>query len=721
MRSRHTTPLVSLILLLLTTMLLAVPVLAVEEADDYPDEYDEQARVVRVSLMRGEVSLKRADNAEWESAKLNLPLVEGDTLATGRDSRLEIQIDARNFVRLGADSVLRVVNLRDEGVALSLSEGTATLRLAVFDAAREYFEIDAPKSTIAAEKSGLYRLDVRADGSVRLTVRDDGRARIYSETSGFTLRDGKSARLIYEQHTDGDWEISSAASFDEWDRWNDERERYLATRLRYEDRERYYDRDVWGAEELDAYGDWSYTKEYGYVWRPHVTAIKHYQDWAPYRYGHWRWCPPYGWTWVADEDWGWAPYHYGRWVYHNNNWCWAPRGYGYNYRRAYWRPALVAFVSISTSFGEQVCWYPLQHGQRDPRGRHHARYNKSLSPRQRADRLAYLARTHPALMRAVTSLPAHEFGRDAIRTRPASGEWARRTVTTEPLRGRLPIVPGETRRVPPTGANGRTADLEGRALGVPGREAVGEGREALRGARPAPVMPPRSVPERATGAATRTPGVPLDAELRRARIFNNRERRVPSSTIDERRGDAPIVESNTGIVSRPSPVEMRPPSRRDRGDRDGDDRRAQPTPRERQPVERVRPSTRGGGGGTDSNPVERTRSVRPPEGEPVTPRVYERPVQRQREPEDRPAQPAPRREEAPRERPERQERHERQKRHERQERSSPPREQEQPPPARNEPPRREEPAPRQREERPAPTRNETRERPARPKRDEQPR
>ncbi|HEV2705941.1 MAG TPA: DUF6600 domain-containing protein [Pyrinomonadaceae bacterium] len=726
MRSRHTTPLVSLLLLLLTVLLLAAPpASAVEAEDDYPDEYDEQARVVRVSLMRGEVSLKRADNLEWEAARLNLPLVEGDTLATGRESRLEIQIDARNFVRLGADSVLRVVTLRDEGIALSLSEGTATLRLASFDAAREYFEIDAPKTTIAAEKGGLYRLDVRADGSVRVTVRDDGRARIYSETSGFTLRDGRTARLVYDNYADGDWELSSAPSFDLWDTWNDERERYLAVRLRYEDRERYYDRDVWGAEELDAYGDWSYTKEYGYVWRPHITVINQYHNWAPYRYGHWRWCPPYGWTWVADEDWGWAPYHYGRWVYYNNNWCWAPRGYGYNYRRAYWRPALVAFVSISTSFGEQVCWYPLQHGQRDPRGRHHARYNRRLSP-LRADRIADLERTHPALLRAVTSVPAREFGTDAIRARPASVELARRTVTTEPLRGRLPIVPAETRRVSPAVTNGRTAEFEGRVNGTPRSDAGNEGRGSLRAARPASVRPPRSVPERATGAAVRTPGVALDGELRRARIFNNRDRRLPSSTVNDRQrgGDAPAVESNTGVVSRPSPVEMRPPSRRDR--RDGSDGGAQPSPRERPTFERVRPTTRGDADMDDNTPGQRTRSARPREEQqqPAAPRVEERPAPR--EPEYR-RQPSPRREiPSP-------ERHEREApRKEQPARVEPPARREEPPPQREEPrrqeqprqeqsPRREESAPRQREERAAPPRSEPRERPARPKRDDQPR
>ena len=53
-------------------------------------------------------------------------------------------------VRLAANSVLRIVTLRDEGIAISVVEGTLSLRLAKFDRAHEYFEIDAPKTTLAA-------------------------------------------------------------------------------------------------------------------------------------------------------------------------------------------------------------------------------------------------------------------------------------------------------------------------------------------------------------------------------------------------------------------------------------------------------------------------------------------------------------------------------------------------------------------------------------------
>ncbi|MBV8859257.1 MAG: FecR domain-containing protein [Acidobacteria bacterium] len=546
MRSRLSAP-TALLFLLSIICLLNTAARAADDTYNDEDEYEEHARVLRVSLLKGEVSLKRAGEDEWEDARLNAPLVEGDVLATGRDARLEIQADARNFVRVGPDSVIRVVTLRDEGIALSLSEGTATFRLAHFDKAKEYFELDAPGTTVAAERVGQYRVDVGGDGAVRVTVRGDGRARIYSQNAGFVLRNDRTARLAPDGSGESDWEFMAAAGFDEWDSWNDEREHYLAERLKFEGRERYYDSDVYGAEELDAYGDWVYTKDYGYIWRPQTTVVNVYNDWAPYRYGSWVWCAPYGWTWVADEPWGWAPYHYGRWVYYNNDWCWAPRGYGYRYRRARWRPALVAFVTLDFGRDRQVCWYPLTYGQRDPRGRFWSRGYDRLSPLGGRD-LEHLRRQNPHLLRAVSTVPAREFGGRTLRARPAAGDLAARALTSDPVRGQLPIARGDSLRgVPRVGA------------GPAGERTTGaNGRDTLTINRPTPVMPPRAIADRPTGAATRTPGAPLEGELRRTRVFNNREPRAPStpdaSAGAGSQGSGPgggDVGTSTGAVERP--------------------------------------------------------------------------------------------------------------------------------------------------------------------------
>src|ERR1044072_6133026 len=215
------------LLSLLSTLLLFSP--AVRAADDTTDdEYEEHARVLRVSLTKGEVSLLRAGESEWESARLNTPLVEGDTLSTGRDSRLEIQADSRNFIRVGPDSVLKVVTLRDEGIALSISEGTATIRLARFDKDKAHFEVDAPRTTVAAERTGQDRIEVLQEGAVRVTVREEGRARVYSNNSGFELRSGRTASLYVDGAGEADWALSRAADFDEADSWNRQRAQDLS-------------------------------------------------------------------------------------------------------------------------------------------------------------------------------------------------------------------------------------------------------------------------------------------------------------------------------------------------------------------------------------------------------------------------------------------------------------------------------------------------------------
>ena len=96
-----------LLVLLLTLLSITTVARATQEDPDEPDDYDVKDRVVRISMITGEVSLRRRANQDWERARLNYPLVEGDTVSTDKDSRMEIQIDARNFVRLAPGSALR--------------------------------------------------------------------------------------------------------------------------------------------------------------------------------------------------------------------------------------------------------------------------------------------------------------------------------------------------------------------------------------------------------------------------------------------------------------------------------------------------------------------------------------------------------------------------------------------------------------------------------------
>jgi hypothetical protein len=115
-----------------------------------------------------------------------------------------------------------------------------------------------------------------------------------------------------------------------------------------------------GYEDLDEYGDWSYVAGYGTCWRPRVVVA----GWAPYRFGHWIWVGPWGWTWVEDEPWGFAPFHYGRWAFGGTGWFWVP---GPVYVRPVWAPAVVGWVGGGAGFrfsvGLGVGWFPLAPGE----------------------------------------------------------------------------------------------------------------------------------------------------------------------------------------------------------------------------------------------------------------------------------------------------------------------------------------------------------------------
>lgn len=366
------------------TLIFSATAYGARYADDVEDDMvpDVTARVSRISFIRGDVQIRREGSQDWEKAVLNLPIVEGDELATDAGGRLEIQLGAFSHIRLAENSYLKVVGLKDGSVALSLSEGTLNVRLTKFDKDAAFFEIDAPKTTVAIQRSGMYRIDAGkagASGDVRVTVANDGEARVYADNSGFTLKNGRTATLKIDGPLAGEWETVDAARFaDEFDTWTLDRDAVIARRIKDAYYDKYYDQDIYGAEDLNDNGEWISTKKYGYVWRPYASAISQYANWSPYRYGTWRWVPPYGWTWVNDEPWAWATYHHGRWFFDDGRWYWTP--YGYTRRgRSWWYPALVGVTVVNQS----IYWYPLPHdygyfnynycfgGWGGPRGGHH--------------------------------------------------------------------------------------------------------------------------------------------------------------------------------------------------------------------------------------------------------------------------------------------------------------------------------------------------------------
>jgi hypothetical protein len=317
---------------------LALPAVA---QDDPP------SRVARLNLTSGSVSFRPGSVEEWAPATLNYPLTTGDHLWADRDSRTEMHIGSA-AVRMGAETALAFLSLDDRTVQLSLTEGSLNIRLRELRD-DEAFEIDTPNAAVTLLRAGDYRIDADGNSSVTTVTVRAGDAQVTGGGEAFTVRPRESARVIGMDQVSQ--EMGPAPPPDEFDSW-------ALARDRHEDElvqsARYVPRDMIGYEDLDDNGVWSEEPDYGWVWRPRVVVA----GWAPYRFGHWAWVEPWGWTWIDDAPWGFAPFHYGRWAMAAGGWVWVPGRMVAGVRPVY-APALVAFVG-GGGFGAGVsAWFPL--------------------------------------------------------------------------------------------------------------------------------------------------------------------------------------------------------------------------------------------------------------------------------------------------------------------------------------------------------------------------
>ena len=317
---------------------------------------DPPARAARLQYMTGSVSVQPHGTDDWVAGQLNRPLTNADNIWADKNSKAEISVGT-GLIRIGSESSLTLTNIDENTVQLQLHQGELNLHVRrLYD--NEKYEVDTPNQAFTVDKPGDYRFDVDSDADSTVITVWRGEGESTGEGPAVRIREGQQARFADGTNTE-DAELHSAPSpdtFDQWARSRDERLDRSASA-------KYVSPDVPGYEDLDEYGNWRETSEYGPVWVP--TGVD--AGWAPYRYGHWIWVDPWGWTWVEDEPWGYAPFHYGRWVYWDNYWAWAP---GPIYVRPYYAPALVAWfggpgwgVSVGFGGGFGYGWCPLGWGE----------------------------------------------------------------------------------------------------------------------------------------------------------------------------------------------------------------------------------------------------------------------------------------------------------------------------------------------------------------------
>jgi uncharacterized protein DUF6600/FecR-like protein len=315
--------------------------------------------VARISLIQGDVATQRGDTGDWAAAALNQPLVGGDRISTGDNSKAEAQLDHANILRLGDNSQAKIATLervQNQRAQIQVQIWQGLAYYTIFKDSEAEVEMDTPNAAIRPTSDGVYRVEVT--GFETQVIVRAGAVDMTTPQGSTRVEMGQGATVLGTTDEAGNV-LGSAPAMDSWDSWNIDRDGVIRNAQSWNYTNRYYV----GSEDLDVYGHWVNVADYGRVWSPTVGG-----GWSPYRAGRWIWEPYWGWTWVSHEPWGWTPYHYGRWFLYGKSWMWWPGpvdGEG-NYRPQ-WAPAYVSFFGFggyrgaSVGFGS-VGWLPLGPG-----------------------------------------------------------------------------------------------------------------------------------------------------------------------------------------------------------------------------------------------------------------------------------------------------------------------------------------------------------------------
>ena len=249
---------------------------------------DPPGRVGRLNYISGAVSFQPGGVDEWVGANLNRPLTTGDRLWVDQDARAEMHVGG-SAVRMTPRTAFQFLNLTDQTVQISVAEGSIEVRLRALGP-DQVFEVDTPNLAYTLLRPGTYRIDVNPNSQTTIVTARNGQAEVTGGGQAFQVQPREQARVTGEQNVT--YDIGPAPPPDWFDTFCDSRDR----REDQSQSARFVSRDMTGYEDLDGAGDWRPAPEYGNVWYPRAMPA----GWAPYRYGHWAWVEPWGWTWVDD-------------------------------------------------------------------------------------------------------------------------------------------------------------------------------------------------------------------------------------------------------------------------------------------------------------------------------------------------------------------------------------------------------------------------------------
>jgi hypothetical protein len=92
-----------------------------------------------------------------------------DYIATGQNSRAEVEFDSANILRIGGNAEIHLALLEDGRYQMEIARGTVTFR--VLRPSNATIELNTPSVSVRPAREGAYRISVTESGETEITAR----------------------------------------------------------------------------------------------------------------------------------------------------------------------------------------------------------------------------------------------------------------------------------------------------------------------------------------------------------------------------------------------------------------------------------------------------------------------------------------------------------------------------------------------------------------------
>ncbi len=237
------------------------------------------AKAGGVNYVEGKVAVTR-ENARSGYLMKGDSVEIGDKVSTGADGRAEILLNPGSYVRLDKNSEFEFVTTTLDDLEVKVNRGSAMFE--VYAADEFKVTVNANKTNFYLVKTGVYRIDVLADGTSKIAVWK-GKAELEDSTTV------KKSRETTVGKGEAEIEKFDRDDKDDFEQWSKDRAKLLAKANSKLEKDGIrnslissYSRNPYSA--YDSFGLWAYSAQYGaYCFLPFDYGWN-----SPYGYGFGR-------------------------------------------------------------------------------------------------------------------------------------------------------------------------------------------------------------------------------------------------------------------------------------------------------------------------------------------------------------------------------------------------------------------------------------------------